>query len=321
MKKLMDQFNKTLSTWSAELERYNYDQLCTKTDVDSWSLGQVVSHLIGETDWYLEQVEVCLSADENASKELSEALRQWFLQNSFPNQKFKGPPGLPQPGQPTSKRALLDEFNELGKRIHIIGAAISKSTYSGKVQHPGHGYLDAREWFRYAEMHMRHHFRQKERIDLFLSKEQVLRPIKHKLSLRLKAVIEALPLHPGIRVLEIGCGPGAAAREIANRIEEGYILAIDRSAKAIDQAIRSSQVEIALGHLGFRHVAIENLELETGEPLYDIAFAVRVGALDGRHPKIGEIAFPRIAKALKPRGKLFIDGGTPLQEISLDNYR
>ena len=128
-------------------------------------------------------------------------------------------------------------------------------------------------------------------------------------------------LKSNLRILEIGCGPGVAAREIANRIENGHILAIDRSEKAIKLAIKNSKVEIESGILSFRHVAIEDFELEINEKPFDIAFAVRVGALDGRHPKIGQLAFPRIAKALTENGKLFIDGGNPLKEISLEKYK
>ncbi|WP_224998763.1 bifunctional 2-polyprenyl-6-hydroxyphenol methylase/3-demethylubiquinol 3-O-methyltransferase UbiG [Cesiribacter sp. SM1] len=142
-----------------------------------------------------------------------------------------------------------------------------------------------------------------------------------KLSPRLRAIVEALPLYPGIRVLEIGCGPGAAARAVANRIGYGYVLAIDRSAKAIQQATAASVQEIASGRLQFRQLAVENLVLEAGEPLYDLAFAMRVGALDGRYPGIGQLALPRIAKALTLNAKLFIDGGNPLLEIPLDSYR
>lgn len=143
----------------------------------------------------------------------------------------------------------------------------------------------------------------------------------NKLSERLQEIVDALPLKPGLRVLEIGCGPGAAAREIAKRIGRGHILAIDRSSKAIGQAIKASQEEINSGRLTFRQVAVANFELEKGEAPFDIAFAVRVGALDGRHPKAGQQALLRIAKALTKKGKLFIDGGNPLQEISLDSYR
>ena len=142
-----------------------------------------------------------------------------------------------------------------------------------------------------------------------------------KQSQRLVEIIKALPLGDGIRILEIGCGPGAAAREIVKHIGRGHILAIDRSPKAIQQALNGSKKEIASGRLSFRQVAVEDFELEKGEPAYDIALAVRVGVLDGRHPKTAELAPTKIAKALTKEGKLFIDGGNPLNEIPLDRYR
>ena len=137
------------------------------------------------------------------------------------------------------------------------------------------------------------------------------------LSPRLAAIVDALPLRPGMRVLEIGCGPGAAARAVARRIGDGHMLAIDRSARAIRQVVASSAEEIAAGRLSVRQVAVEELELEAGEAPVDIAFAIRVGALDGRHPELERRAHQRIARALAPGGRLFIDGGTPLREIEL----
>jgi SAM-dependent methyltransferase len=134
---------------------------------------------------------------------------------------------------------------------------------------------------------------------------------------RLAAIVDALPLRPGMRVLEIGCGPGVAARAVLARIGKGHVLAIDRSAKAIAQARIGSEQELAAGRLEFRQVAIEEFELRRGERQYDLAFAVRVGALDGRHPKQGLAAVERIRKALVPGGRLFIDGGDPLKEIAL----
>jgi cyclopropane fatty-acyl-phospholipid synthase-like methyltransferase len=88
-------------------------------------------------------------------------------------------------------------------------------------------------------------------------------------------ILDALPLRPGLRVLEIGCGPGAMARAIAARIGDGHVLAIDRSAKAIAQAAASSQADIAFGRLSLRCIAVEEFELGPGEAPYDIAVAVR----------------------------------------------
>lgn len=140
----------------------------------------------------------------------------------------------------------------------------------------------------------------------------------NQLSARLAAIVDALPLRPGIRVLEIGCGPGAAARAVANRIGDGHVLAIDRSAKAIQQARAASANEIAAGRLSFRRVAVEEFDLEPGESPFDLAFAIRVGALDGRHPELQQRAQQRIARALVPGGRLFIDGADPLREIALE---
>ena len=61
-----------------------------------------------------------------------------------------------------------------------------------------------------------------------------------RLSKRLADIVNALPLKDNVKVLEIGCRPGAMAREILRRIGNRHILAIDRSAKAIQQAIAGS---------------------------------------------------------------------------------
>ena len=141
--------------------------------------------------------------------------------------------------------------------------------------------------------------------------------MKQKLSKRLDDIVDALPLSDDSRVLEIGCGPGALARELSRRMKNGYILAIDRSAKAIQQAVAGSTNEMETGNLSFRQVAVEKFELKADELPFDLAVAVRVGALDGRHPKLEKESLERIAKALTKTGRLFIDGGNPLKEIPL----
>jgi SAM-dependent methyltransferase len=142
-----------------------------------------------------------------------------------------------------------------------------------------------------------------------------------RLSERLAAVVDALPLRPGMRVLEIGGAPGAAARAIAAQIGNGHILVIDRSAAGVARIERNAAAEIAAGRLSVRHVAAEDFRLEHGEAPFDLAFAVRVGALDGRHPAAGVRARQRIAAALTPTGQLLIDGGDPLRAVDLTDAR
>ena len=140
------------------------------------------------------------------------------------------------------------------------------------------------------------------------------------LSPRLQAIVDALPLRAGLRVIEIGCGPGAAAREVAGRVgPDGHVLAIDRSDKAISSLTRSAAELISAKRLTARQVGVEELELDPGEHRYDIAFAVRVGALDGRDPHAGALALARLGRTLVPGGRLFIDGGDPIRELIVPN--
>lgn len=140
-------------------------------------------------------------------------------------------------------------------------------------------------------------------------------------SKRIADFVAALPLRPGMRVLEIGCGPGVAARLVLARMPDLYVVAIDRSARALSLARAGSRSELASGRLAFRQTAVERLVLEVGEAPFDLAFAMRVGSLDGRHPEAMAAAHDAIAAALSRRGRLFIDGGNPLKELKLPSPR
>lgn len=137
------------------------------------------------------------------------------------------------------------------------------------------------------------------------------------LSPGLADLVAALPLIPGLRILEIGCGPGGAARAASARVASGRVVAIDRSPRAVALARTACAAEIAAGLLDVRCVAVGDFALAPGEPPFDLAFAFRVGALDGRHPRQGTAARARIAAALAPDARLCIDVGDPLRVVDL----
>lgn len=143
-----------------------------------------------------------------------------------------------------------------------------------------------------------------------------------RLSARLAAAIDALPLKPGLRVLEVGCGPGAALREVARRIAPGgHVLGIDRSPRAIKLARAACAAEIAAGLVSLRCVAVEDASLRPDEKPFQLAFALRVGALDGRHPEAGARALPRVAAMLGRGGKLLVGDGGDLRALPLRSRR
>jgi ubiquinone/menaquinone biosynthesis C-methylase UbiE len=95
------------------------------------------------------------------------------------------------------------------------------------------------------------------------------------MSQRLRRIVDQLGLRPGDRVLEIGCGHGVAATLVCERLGDGRLTAIDRSAKMIEAASRRNAAYVEAGTAEFLVAALEDLEL--GERRFDTIFAVRVG--------------------------------------------
>ena len=118
------------------------------------------------------------------------------------------------------------------------------------------------------------------------------------MSERLRAVVDGLDLRGGERVLEIGCGHGVAASFVCERLTDGRLTAVDRSAKMVEAARRRNAADVEAGRAEFLVAALEDMDL--GERRFDVIFAVRVGLLH-REP---ERARALAERWLAPGGRL-----------------
>jgi hypothetical protein len=166
---LIDNFNKTIDVWIDELQHYSINKLLIKPDTASWSMGQLYMHVIEETNWYFEQIGLCFDSKEHLIQTMKESAKSIFQNDSFPDDIIKGDPFISDNvNQPTDWQTLQVDFHKLKKDANEIWLEIEKAAIPGKAEHPGLGFLGPLEWFQYAEMHMRHHAKQKGRINNFL---------------------------------------------------------------------------------------------------------------------------------------------------------
>lgn len=116
---------------------------------------------------------------------------------------------------------------------------------------------------------------------------------------RIRWAIDQLDIKGHESILEIGCGRGIAADLIAAKLTTGRLVAIDRSAKAIEAA-RKRNAEHKPGRVSFIETDIAGYGDARGS--VDIVFAINVNAfwLDPR------AELPVIRTALKPDGRLWL---------------
>jgi tRNA A58 N-methylase Trm61 len=115
-----------------------------------------------------------------------------------------------------------------------------------------------------------------------------------------------LPVEPADRLLEIGCGSGATAAAVADRLTTGHLLAIDRAAGAVRRARRRTAAHRRAGRVDVRQLDITEDELP-GES-FDTVFAVNVSLF-----WLGAPAdlFDRISRLLVPGGTFHVFAERP----------
>ncbi|WP_375756409.1 class I SAM-dependent methyltransferase [Corallococcus exercitus] len=118
--------------------------------------------------------------------------------------------------------------------------------------------------------------------------------------------MEVLPLAPGLRVLEVGCGHGIALELVASRLGDGCVLGIDRSEKMVAQALRRNADAVLEGRVLVRTGTLAEVDL--GREAFDVAFAINVSLFaDDAHAELS-----RLRERLRPGGSLFLFHEAPV---------
>jgi hypothetical protein len=167
---IIQNLNHSLDSWLKALDDYNFDVLCKKPTAESWSLGQVYMHLIHNSWHYIDQIKICLTTNDHESDQPSDNARAILHNNELPDAFIQGPASNALTPQPQSKDELVYGLIRIKEEFNDLSPLVATTTFRGKAKHPGLNYFNAIEWLQFADMHFRHHLRQKKRIDDFLEK-------------------------------------------------------------------------------------------------------------------------------------------------------
>ena len=78
---------------------------------------------------------------------------------------------------------------------------------------------------------------------------------------RIRWAVDFMDVQPSDHVLEIGCGNGAAAELICSRLENGRMMAIDRSEAGVDRTKQRCAEYVEAGRLTVRQIDLATLRV------------------------------------------------------------
>ena len=93
---------------------------------------------------------------------------------------------------------------------------------------------------------------------------------------RIRWAVDFMDVQPNDHVLEIGCGPGAAAELICARLESGKLFAIDRSESGVDRTRRRCAKYVEAGRLTVRQIDLATLRVPVKRLTKVFAFNVNL---------------------------------------------
>lgn len=130
-----------------------------------WSYSEVYSHIFDMSILSLEELKKCI-AGNGQDKPTAFVVKLILFFGSFPPAaKYKVPKKLTSRVRKITKadaeefiQLFLEELEYVHRDIHLARPDV-------KTIHPRLGYLNARQWFRFIEIHLKHHLKQLGRIE------------------------------------------------------------------------------------------------------------------------------------------------------------
>jgi len=157
--------------WREALEKTTDARLIAPTESGQWTLGQVYAHIIDATElMVVPQIEKCMSPDwRSTSKGKTLAGFGVFALGSIPPIRIRFRPSPDYaPKQPESREAIRVALDRMEARLLDLSARLVDIPADRRARHPLLGMLNAAEWLEFAQMHLRHHHRQRRRLERIL---------------------------------------------------------------------------------------------------------------------------------------------------------
>jgi|UniRef100_UPI00404A501C hypothetical protein len=156
----------TIEVYESILAGVSEESFIQSPSHGSWSYSETYSHIFQSGLLSLIAIENCIQ--QNA--EFSRKSIQWIptlilFFGRFPPGKIKAPKRIASMVKKISKEEAKTLILKFKLRLQEISHVVNSADPHQKIKHPRLGLLNAKQWFRFIEIHTIHHVKQLKRIE------------------------------------------------------------------------------------------------------------------------------------------------------------
>lgn len=153
----------SLNRYRSRLEKLNEDLFAQTPPSGGWSFSEVYCHIFDANLLSLMAIRNCIKG-EGKDRPTAFAVRLILFFGQFPPGKYKVPGRLAGRVRKISLSEARQWMEHFDRQLNTLKTAIPEASDQQKIAHPRLGYLNARQWLRFIDIHSRHHLKQLQRI-------------------------------------------------------------------------------------------------------------------------------------------------------------
>ena len=152
---------KMVSSYSAQLAMLKEEDFQLSPPIGGWSYSEVYSHIFDSSLLTLMAIEKCING-EGENKPTTMVAKVVLLFGFLP--KVKVPAKLADRVKKIDLQTAQQLITKFELQLATVYPQIAQGKSNVKVKHPKLGYLNAKQWLRFVEIHFNHHLKQLNRI-------------------------------------------------------------------------------------------------------------------------------------------------------------
>jgi len=162
---------KSIAVYESLLADVSEDTFSQNPSDGSWSYSETYSHIFQSGLLSLMALENCIQQNgEHSRKSIHWIPLLILFFGRFPPGKIKAPKRIASMVKKISREEAKTLILKFKSRLKEICNQVNTADPHQKIKHPRLGLLNAKQWFRFIEIHTIHHTRQLKRIEKQLVK-------------------------------------------------------------------------------------------------------------------------------------------------------
>ena len=165
IEKIYQSILKTAAAYRQKLNGFAATNFQLEPPIGGWSYSEVYAHIFDASLLSLMALNNCING-EGKNKPTTFVVKLILFFGSLPpGRKYKAPAKIAARVKKISVTAAQQFITDFELQLAQTFPKIGNANPKMKVKHPVLGYLDAKQWLRFIQIHLNHHYKQLKRIE------------------------------------------------------------------------------------------------------------------------------------------------------------